>query len=235
MKVQKHCFLAAATLAAALAAPAAMAIPVTLTKLTGLSGDNPANTAVFRADLSSIGGIIQSISIADNSLGLPGAAGQFSGFDLDAIKISQTLCATAACAGSAASVSVFDFLAGTFFTPGTQAAPIEPKLFGTGAGGTTVNNAVATLGAFDGDSDTGNPDGFLSLGFGGSIGFNLTSALDLTLGNYYLYFGEVGDNGEAAAGSITVSSTPIGVPEPGMLGLLALGLLAVRSVSRRKV
>jgi hypothetical protein len=232
--MKKNCFLAAATLAATLAAPAALAIPVTLTKLTGLSGDNPAATAVFRADLSSIGGIIQSISITDSSLGLPGSAGQFSGFDLDAIKISQTLCASAACASSAAGLSLFDFIGGTFFTPGSQAAPVAPKLFGTGPGGTTVNNAVATLGAFDGDSDTVNPDGFLSLGFGGSIGFNLTSALDLTLGNYYLYFGEVGDNGEAAASAITVSSTPIGVPEPGMLGLLALSLLGVRSIVRRK-
>jgi MYXO-CTERM domain-containing protein len=230
----KRSFLAATALAAALSAPAAMAIPVTLTKLSGVSGDNPAATAVFRADLSSIGGIIQSISIADNSLGLPGSAGQFSGFDLDAIKISQTFCTSATCASGASGLSLFDFLAGTFFTAGTQATPIEPKLFGTGASGTTVNNAVATLGAFDGDSDTVNPDGFLSLGFGGSIGFNLTSALDLSMGSYYLYFGEVGDNGEAAAGSITVSSTPIGVPEPGMLGLLALGLLGARAVSRRK-
>jgi hypothetical protein len=210
----------------AISAPA-LAVPVSITKLTGLSGDNPAATAVFRADLSAVGGLIQSLTITDNSVGLPGSAGQFSGFDLDAIRISQTLCSSAACAAGASAVSLFDFVAGTLFAPGTQAAPVAPALFGTGAGGTTANNAVATLGAFDGDSDTAFPDGFLSLGFGGSISFNLTSALNLDLGSYYLYFGEVGDNGEAAASAITISDTPVGVPEPGVLALFAIASLMI--------
>src|SRR5690242_11416390 len=82
-------------------APNASAVPVSLTLLSGSTGDNPAVTAVFRADLSAIGGLIQSISIVDDSGGIGGSPGQFSGFDLDAIKISQTFCTTATCAASA--------------------------------------------------------------------------------------------------------------------------------------
>lgn len=66
-------------------------------KLTGLTGGTLAATAVYRADLSGVGGSILSITINDNSAGLGGSPGQFSGFDLDAIILSTTNCATAAC------------------------------------------------------------------------------------------------------------------------------------------
>ena len=53
-------------------------------KLTGLAGGSPEGTAVYKADLSGVGlADLASISIFDNSGGLGGAAGQFSGFDLD--------------------------------------------------------------------------------------------------------------------------------------------------------
>src|SRR5580765_3519348 len=73
------------------AAAVAQAGPVTFTKLTGITGGSPAGTAVYQADLSGLGNIL-SITISDNSSGLGGAPGQFSGFDLDAIKISATNC-----------------------------------------------------------------------------------------------------------------------------------------------
>ena len=137
----------------------ATAIPVTLTKLTGtLIGGSPNLTAVWGADLSALGsGNIASISILDSNSKSGGAPGQFSGFDLDAIKLSNTNClaSTHACADAAVGLSVFDFNpAGTLFTPGTQRLTADPKLFGTNVAGTAVDNSVATLGAFDGNATT---------------------------------------------------------------------------------
>jgi hypothetical protein len=209
-------------------ASAAPAVPLTLTQLTGVTGGSPAETAVFKADLSSAGlGSILSISIRDSDSGAGGASGQFSGFDLDGIKLSLVDCADATCAASAAAESVFDFSGGALFSPGTQRPIADPKLFGTGPLGTTVDNTVATLGLFDGNSTTSIlADGFMSLGDGGIITFNLTAATSTT--GLFLYIGEVGNNGEVAASSIEISSSR--VPLPGTLALLGLGLvpLAVR-------
>src|SRR5882757_9224866 len=100
----------------------AATIPISFTPLTGLTGGSPAETAVFRADLSAVAlTSILSIAIADSSFGLGGATGQFSGFDLDAVKLSTTLCTTASCVTGLAGMPVFNFSpAGTIFTPGTQ-------------------------------------------------------------------------------------------------------------------
>lgn len=206
-------------------APLAQAASVSLSKLTGVTGGTLAATAVYKADLSASGlSSLLSIGIRDNSAGLGGAGGQFSGFDLDAIKLSTTDCATAACAQSAAGLSLFDFasLANTQFFPGVQRLPADPKLFGSNAGGNAVDDAVATLGLFDGESSVSTPFGFLSLGDGGLIDFNLSSAISTA--GLFLYIGEVGDNGEVAAGDIVVRDTP--VSEPGVLALAGLALLA---------
>lgn len=230
--------VAVGALHSGLLAQSAHAVPVSFTTLTGLTGGAPAETAVFRADLEGAGiGSVLSITIVDDSGALGGSPGQFSGFDLDAIKLSNTLCATAACAAAAPALGGFDFAgAGTLFTPGAQRAPVAPKLFGTGAGGNTVDDTVATLAAFDANSTTGpTANGFVSMGDNGRLSFNLLSALS-TMG-LYLYIGEVGNNGEVAASDIFVQDTRV-VPEPGSLSLIGLAMIAAmatrRVQSRRK-
>lgn len=227
--------LASLALALGLAlAPAAHAASISLTKLTGVTGGTLAGTAVYKADLSTAGiSSLLSIGIRDNSFGLGGAAGQFSGFDLDAIKLSTVDCATAACAKGLVGLSLFDFVlpARTVFGPGGQRAPVDPKLYGTDASGLAVNNAVATLGEFDGESSTVTPFGFLSMGDGGSLDFNLTAAVGTA--GLFLYIGEVGDNGELAAGDIIVRDTRT-VSEPGALALMALSLAGAVAGSRRR-
>jgi hypothetical protein len=212
-----------------LLAGSAGAVPVTLTKLTGLTGDaGAAATAVYKADLSSSGlPAVQSVTILDNSAGLGGSPGQFTAFDLDAVVLSTTDCADAACAKTMPVLAVFNYGAG-IFTPGTQRAPVDPKLFGTGPGGNTVDDLVARLGLFDGFSSTVTPDGFLSMGDGGILSLNLTSGTSTS--GLFLYIGEVGDNGEVAASEIQIRDTL--VPAPGTLALMGLALLGLARARR---
>jgi len=130
-------------------------------------------------------------------------------------------------------LNVFDFTSsGTFFTPGTQRSPADPgELFGVTGG--IVDNSLATLQNFDGNSIANETaSGFVSLGDGGKIVFNLKNPIP-TSSPLYLYIGEAGDNGETVSGQITVSDKPREVPEP--TSLAAVSLLGIYfAVSRRK-
>jgi hypothetical protein len=206
----------------------AVSVPLGFVPLTGVTGGSPAGTTVFRADLSGLAlTSILSITLQDTSGGLGGSPGRFSGFDLDAVKLAASSVGTAALAASLVGLSVFDFsAAGTLFTPGTERPTADPLLTGPlfGTSGGTINNPVATLGSFDGNSTTGaTADGFASLGDGGIVTFNLTSAV-LPAGNF-LYFGEVGGNGETISGNITVSDEQVpAIPEPATILLFGTGL-----------
>lgn len=119
------------------------------------------------------------------------------------------------------------------FTPGTQRAPVDAKLFGTDLTGNGIDNSVATLGSFDGVSSTATPFGFLSLGDNGSIAFNLTS-LTSTAG-LYLYIGEVGDNGEVAGSNIEISRDPVpSAPEPATWAMMVGGFGLIGGAMRRR-
>ena len=213
----------------------AATLPITFTKLGGVTGGTNQGTAVFKADLSSVPlSEILSITIGDNSSGLGGATGQFSGFDLDAIVLSTSDCATAACVEMLPANNIFDFLGGIVFVPGVQRAPADPKLFGTGPGGNTVDLAVATPGDFDAENTAAIPgaDGFVSMGDNGRLSFNLSGPLNPA--GLFLYIGEVGDNGEVAAGQVTIADERVpDVPEPSTFALLASGLAVIAVVRKR--
>ncbi|HEX4796918.1 MAG TPA: hypothetical protein VH370_24215 [Humisphaera sp.] len=205
----------------------ASSAPVTFTQLSGTAA---VATGVYQADLSGLGlTTIQSITIKDNSGGSGGSPGQFSGFDLDAIKLSTTNFADATTAAAGVGLAVFDFSpASTFFTAGSQRTPTDPKLFGTDASGTQVDNTKATLGSFDGNSNTTTPQGWISLGDNGTISFNLTAPVS-TVG-LWLYIGEVGNNGEVAAGNITVSdatTAPTPLPSSVWGGMVLLAIAGI--------
>ena len=212
----------------------ALTIPVTFTKLDGVTGGTFAATAVYKADLSGVSlASISSVSIRDS--GVPvGAAGPFSGFDLDAVVLSATEISAAEDVSTLKPLSVFDFSpAGTSFTPGGQRFYAGPNLFGTDSSGARVDNSVATLGVFDGNSTTDVPPGFgfVSMGENGVLRFDLTSGV--APAGVFLYIGEVGDNWEVVTGLITVSDVRV-APEPSSLILLGSGLLGLTAATRRK-
>ena len=150
----KKCITALLTTCALfLAVNSATAAAVTFTKLTGITGGQIAGTGVYRADLSGLGlTSISQIILTDISQGFGGFTGQFSGFDLDAIVLSNTSVDTAAAAKTVATLPGFNYFPaagpgspGTLITPGTQRAPVDPKLFGTVLGPVRIDPTVATL------------------------------------------------------------------------------------------
>jgi PEP-CTERM motif len=200
-------------------------------QLSGQTGVN-GGTTVFRADLSLSGlAQLQSITLPDSNSGLGGSGGAFSGFDLDAVKLANVSVATAGEASALAGLSVFDFAStGTFFTPGTQRPPVAPKLSGTDATGLAVDPAFATLDKFDAVFFT---SGGVSLGDGGSVGFNLTAPVSPA--GMFLYVGEIGTGaGESLLGA-QVSVAAIPEPETYLLMLVGLSVLALKARRRRRL
>ncbi len=219
----------AALLLSVSSANATTTINANFVQLTGETGGTPAQTGVFRSDLSNTNFEINSLTLTDSNSGIGGLPGQFTGFDLDGIKLSTSLITDASQINNLPSLDVFDFSPnGTFFTPGQQQKPIDAALFGTVS--SYIDNSVATLNKFDANSSPDNAFGFVSLGDGGKIGFNLKKPVR-NLGSLYLYIGEAGNNGESASAQIVISNTPVNVPEPA--NITALTLVAIYFRLRR--
>jgi hypothetical protein len=216
---------ALAVVGLALAAGNALAVDLLFTKLTGLTGDVKGPfTAVYRADLSATGlASINQIIVTDTSGGSGGASGQYSGMDLDGVFISDTAVDDATLVGGLALAAVFDYsAAGTAFAAGTQRAPADPDLYNVPGG--AIDFAAASLGAMDAVGVIPG-SGYFSMGDGGALTLNLTSAIDPSV-HRYLYVGEVGDNGE--------TFTAAAVPEPSTVILAGLGGLALAFGCRRR-
>jgi|GEM_PF-774790 len=200
-------------------------------------GTPPNNKTVVRK--FDLGGTLPALGITSiNSLTLfggsgGGADGAFTGFDLDGIILSYTNVVTNPAFNNGAGVvqqNVFDFsAASTHFTPGVidpdpsfqaPTAGYPAGLWGTDPVTGQIDNSSATLGAFDGVATTQGTTGatpaagFVSMGDGGSILFNLTSSISTT--GLYLYIGEVGDNGEYANTGFQFNET---IPEPATVAI----------------
>jgi hypothetical protein len=209
---------------------------------SSLTSTTAQETVVFKADLSGIVALTQlaSITVRDAG-GTDGSPGSWSGFDFDAIRLSTTECATAACANGLVGIDVFDFDNNVIFTAGsldptTVPGLNGPCLEGTSGAGCDFDNSSATLGAFDGVYNNVEPRdgaGWLSLGRDGTISFNLTSLLALG-GPMFMYIGEVGNNGETLRGQVEISDIPSAVPVPAAIWLFGSALVGFIGMARRR-
>jgi len=174
-------------------------------------------TVVYRADLSKVTtASIASIIIYDEGSETSGMSGYLTGADIDALKISSSLCDNASCVNSAPNTIPVTFSSSnTILAPGYQVEPIDFALYGTDSSGFNINNSIATLEVFDGRKNISLtlPNGFISLGRGGAIAFNLINPISPD--SLYLYIGEVAGNETI---SVVVSSSPISaaslIPKP---------------------
>jgi Ca2+-binding RTX toxin-like protein len=178
-------------------------------KFTKLAGQS-AGSAVFVANLSNLGFDLKSLTFSDSGSLFGGSDGYFTGFDLDAIRLSNQMITNAMDINLATPIDVFDFSpAGTkILTIGTQRVfvdPANPDLYGTING--YINNGIATLADFDFGLGAG---GFTSLGDNGKIGFDLTSTVSTDALPLYLYVAEAGDNKETPDGLISASNREVG-------------------------
>lgn len=218
---------------------------IDLTALPGFININNINgfgSAVYRANLADIGDNydITSIIITD-IVGLSGGSpGKFTGFDLDAIKLSyQKIDKAEDILGSnIVWLDVFDFTpASTIFTAGTQRDTTNPAFVGTlfGTNGQDIDNNVATLDKFDAVAIADQrANGFVSLGDDGKVVFQLKNPVSTAI-PLYLYITEVGGNGEKAKGEIVAVVQKVNIPEPTSLAALSLmGVYLTTSIKKKK-
>jgi hypothetical protein len=210
-------------------------------------------TGIYRASLP-IDYYIKSISIIDIIGRKGGSPGRFSGFDLDAIKISDQLITKAEDIKTLPGLNLFDFSPqGTTFLAGTKRDPGNSKnfrgdnLFGSRncivdsedkskVTNCVLDNSVATLDNFDAKAITDQTAyGFLSLGDGGKITLELPETFSTYKKQLYIYVGEVGRNGEESTGEVIVIGEKIKVPEPSYLGALSLiGLYLTTHIQKKR-
>ena len=175
-------------------------------------GTNGSNT-IYRADLTNLGFDLNSIRLNDHSGGKGGSGGTASGFDLNALALSHTRLDTLASganldlASLLPRIDAFSFdAANVVFAPGTQRPPSGgysngPDLEGSVNGLPDFNSA--TLDKFE--------SGFVTLGDGGALGFNLSQPVS-TKAPLYLYVAEAGANGETLTTGFTASSDRLTTP-----------------------
>lgn len=185
-------------------------VSLTFTKIGTTTG-----TTIYRADLANLGIDVRSLLLTDSGSAAGGSPGRFSGFDLDAIVLSSKLIDAVP---SAAALNdgvflpkqdVFDFsTSSVFLRPGTQRFGVEQAADLNG----TVNgmlDGLNTLGVFDATGQTGTIGGRVTLGDGGSIGFNLKEAVS-TKEPLYLYISESGiSDEETVRATVSASSDTI--------------------------
>lgn len=185
---------------------------------------------IYRADLSNIGFDLNSIKLSDKSGGMGGQGGSASGFDLNALALSHTRLdkvtdgADLNSAGLLPRIDAFAFdAANTVYAPGTQRPPSGPFSNGEFEGSVNglVDFAKAKLGTFDGDINNGV--GYVTLGDGGSLGFNLSQTV-ATKGPLYLYVAEAGANGEELTTGFTASGDRLNTPTDLSTDLGPLGV-----------
>jgi Ca2+-binding RTX toxin-like protein len=182
------------------------------------------DSGVFRLNLLDAGlESIQSITLEDDNV-ISGGTGAASGVDLDLIKISPTLVTRASEVEALPSLNVFTFAnSNVLFQPGflqpyrfsDPSSANQNRLFGTI--GSEANLPTATLGTLDGIDWSGI--GYISIGEGGRISFNLNEPIRFNFNSaiaptaLYLYIGDIGGGNDGFRVKV---SSELAAPRTGL-------------------
>ena len=176
-------------------------------------------STIYRADLSNLGVDLNSLRLGDNSAGFGGSGGSASGFDIDAVALSRTRLDSVGALtdlndpATLPRLDVFDFNAARVaYSPGTQRPETSSAFPNASDSQGAINGlpdfAYATLDKFD-FATAGR--GYVSLGDGGSLGFDLNATVPAG-GPLYLYVAEAGNNGEKLTSGFTASVNRLNTP-----------------------